>query len=126
MSNSPRPNSASWKFATAVAAGGAAGLTAFAVLQTRWHWYVLWLASAGVVTLVAYGTDKVAARWNRSRVPERSLWTMNLLGGLLGGWFGQIVFRHKTRQWGSWAILVIATAIHGSLAWFLWQHSGFP
>lgn len=91
----------------------------------RWHGYLGWLAGSGVVTGLLYGWDKLAATRTWRRIPERSLWAMILAGGVFGAWIGQFLFRHKSRKWAFWLVLVLATLLHGVLIWFLWQHTGF-
>ena len=48
--------------------------------------------------LAAMGADKARARRGLRRVPERTLFTLCLLGGGLGGVLGMKAFRHKTRH----------------------------
>lgn len=52
---------------------------------------------ANAVSFVIFGLDKLAARTDQRRVPERSLllWAMF---GWLGAKAGQRIFRHKTRK----------------------------
>lgn len=42
--------------------------------------------------------DKVKARKNRWRIPERTLLTVAALGGSLGAVLGMNLFRHKTKH----------------------------
>src|SRR2546423_1312045 len=53
---------------------------------------------ASLVTFIAYGLDKRAARAGRGRTRERTLHVMELLGGWPGALAAQRVFRHKTRD----------------------------
>lgn len=62
-------------------------------------WLIVILAVyllASVVTFIAYGLDKRAARLSRRRIPERRLHCCELLGGWPGAWLAQRTFRHKT------------------------------
>ena len=52
----------------------------------------------GVVSFVVMGVDKRAAEKGKWRISERTLHIIELLGGVIGSWVGQMVFRHKTRK----------------------------
>ena len=51
-----------------------------------------------ISTFIAYGVDKRAAIRKSWRVPENSLHTLEFLGGWIGAWFGQKIFKHKTKK----------------------------
>lgn len=51
-----------------------------------------------VATFAAYGVDKLKARRDKWRIPERTLLWMAFLGGALGAWLGMKAFRHKTQH----------------------------
>jgi uncharacterized membrane protein YsdA (DUF1294 family) len=52
-------------------------------------------AAVSIITFAVYGLDKAAAVRGWSRVPERLLHLLGLLGGWPGGFAAQRVFRHK-------------------------------
>ena len=58
----------------------------------------LYLVGISLVTFVQYGWDKHQARKNKSRVPEKRLHLLALLGGTPGAFLGQLFFRHKTKK----------------------------
>lgn len=47
---------------------------------------------------IAMGYDKSQAKKKASRIPEKNLWTLAILGGGIGAYFGMQTFRHKTRH----------------------------
>ncbi|MEO0795262.1 MAG: DUF1294 domain-containing protein [Verrucomicrobiota bacterium] len=49
-----------------------------------------------LVTFVAYGIDKRAAKKGSRRIPENTLHLFALFGGWPGALMGQKTFRHKT------------------------------
>jgi len=51
-----------------------------------------------VLTFLVYGTDKRRAKKGMSRISERLLLILAILGGAGGAWLGMYVFRHKTRH----------------------------
>jgi uncharacterized membrane protein YsdA (DUF1294 family)/cold shock CspA family protein len=57
-----------------------------------------WYLVLSLVTFVAYGVDKTAARQNRRRTPERVLQLLALAGGWPGGWIAQQTIRHKSSK----------------------------
>ncbi|MBQ9271620.1 MAG: DUF1294 domain-containing protein [Alphaproteobacteria bacterium] len=56
------------------------------------------LACINTVTLMAYAADKRAAIRGTWRVPEANLHTLEFLGGWIGAFVGQKIFRHKTKK----------------------------
>lgn len=58
----------------------------------------LYLALINIVLFCVMGADKRAAQRKRRRVPEATLLTLAILGGSVGGIFGMLVFRHKTKH----------------------------
>ena len=76
--------------------------------------YLLILNAAGFVSMLA---DKLRAKKNRWRIPERTLIGIAILGGSIGSLLGMYMVRHKTNHlkftWGIPLILAlqIVTAI---------------
>lgn len=68
-----------------------------------------------LVTIVAYGADKNAARKGAWRVPEIQLHTLELLGGWIGALVAQRLFHHKNKkksyQMMFWFVLALQIAI---------------
>lgn len=58
-------------------------------------WYLLLINAAAFVLMLA---DKLKARNNRWRIPERTLMLSALLGGSVGALAGMYLFRHKTKH----------------------------
>lgn len=80
---------------------------------------------AGLVTFITYGLDKRAAIKGRSRVPEKTLHIMELLGGFPGALVAQQVFRHKRRKLRflviTWLIAVLHAAGWIAVIRYLWM-----
>lgn len=62
----------------------------------RFLWIYMIAMNVGAYLVMRH--DKFQARRNRQRVPEKTLFTLALLGGALGIWGGMQVFRHKTKR----------------------------
>ena len=59
------------------------------------YWY---LAIINVLVLVVYGGDKLFAKLDSWRVPEKVLLLLALFGGSIGALLAMQIFRHKTRH----------------------------
>ena len=89
----------------------------------------VYLGLLNLLTFVIFGLDKAAAADKRSRVPERTLLTLAMLGGSPGALLARPVFRHKTRKqpFSAWLTLIVfvqVAAIVTGLA--IWSHHGSP
>ncbi len=68
------------------------------VYKTFLLFIVYHLVSINLVAIIAYGIDKRAAKKGLWRVPEIRLHTLELLGGWIGAFVAQKIFRHKTKK----------------------------
>lgn len=82
---------------------------------TRWFPYFVIILSLSLVTFCLYGFDKLRAKKEGTRIPEKLLHGLSLAGGFPGGWAGRAVFRHKTRKKWFLVVLILSTLIHGYL-----------
>lgn len=61
------------------------------------------------------GVDKKRARKHEYRISEKTLWTLAIIGGGTGAFFGMMRFRHKTKhpafRFGFPIIMVIQLAL---------------
>lgn len=64
----------------------------------------------GVTSIAVYWFDKRAAEADRWRVSERSLHTIDLIGGIAGGLVAQHLLRHKTSK-QSFAVATLMIAV---------------
>ena len=60
--------------------------------------FLIYLIIINVFTFIIFGVDKLKAKHNAYRISEKTLLTFCIFGGVLGGLFGMIVFRHKTKK----------------------------
>jgi uncharacterized membrane protein YsdA (DUF1294 family) len=88
-------------------------------MKEIWHFYLLWLAFASIITFILYGFDKARARIHGWRVPEAALHLCALAGGFVGGWMGRSVFRHKTKKGVFVFVLAVSTLIHLGVGWWV-------
>ena len=62
------------------------------------NYFLLYLLLINAAAFVLMLADKIKARKNRWRIPERTLIGSALLGGSIGALLGMYTFRHKTRH----------------------------
>jgi uncharacterized membrane protein YsdA (DUF1294 family) len=75
------------------------------------------VAVVNAVTFLAFGLDKMLAKRDARRLPESWLLLLSFATGLVGGWLGMSVFRHKTRK-TSFRVKMVAVSVL-NVAWLL-------
>lgn len=87
-----------------------------------WQILLVYLLMINVVGFLLMGIDKLRAKKQVWRVPEKTLFLMALIGGSIGTNVGMYVFRHKTKHWyfviGMPLILIVQIALVVWLAFF--------
>lgn len=64
--------------------------------MTAFDFSLVWIA-ANLLAFAAYGWDKFCATRSMSRIPEKTLLSLTLTGGI-GAMAASSLFRHKTRK----------------------------
>ena len=81
--------------------------------------FLCYLLVINLVTFFTFGYDKLRAKRDKWRVPEKTLFLLAAIGGSLGALLGMQVFRHKTLhrsfRWGIPASLVLQVVLVGGL-----------
>ena len=75
-----------------------------------------------IINLAAFfcmGLDKLLAKWQARRIPERVLLMFAFLFGSVGSLFGMYLFRHKTRKPKFYVTIPIILAVQLGLLIFL-------
>ncbi|PCJ15939.1 MAG: hypothetical protein COB02_17385 [Candidatus Cloacimonadota bacterium] len=67
-------------------------------LGSQYGYFKVYLFAINLVTTLVYGYDKLTAKYIWFRVPENVLLILGLFGGSIGGFIGQVLFRHKTSK----------------------------
>ena len=63
-----------------------------------WKNIIIYLIVINLITLLAMYIDKKKAEKSKRRIPEKTLFTLVILGGGIGGIAGMYMFRHKTKK----------------------------
>ena len=94
----------------------------------RLPFYLAWLISLGLTTLIFFWADKQLAKVKQVniRVPEHTLNLLTVAGGFAGAWIARGLFRHKTnirKHQAMFVVLVLSTLIHIALIYlvFFWE-----
>ncbi len=78
-------------------------------------YFLLYLLLINAAAFLLMLVDKIKAKKNRWRIPERTLFGSALLGGSVGAILGMYTFRHKTKHLsftlGMPAILIAQVAL---------------
>ena len=87
-----------------------------------WQILLVYLLVINVVGFLLMGIDKLRAKKQVWRVPEKTLFLIAVIGGSIGTNVGMYVFRHKTKHWyfviGMPLILIAQIALIVWLAFF--------
>ena len=79
--------------------------------------YLLIVNAAGFLVMTV---DKLAARNQSWRIPERTLFLLAAIGGSIGTIAGMYLMRHKTRHWYFvWGMPLILSAQIILVLWYL-------
>ena len=68
-------------------------------MSTELQIFLIYVAVISVIGFFAMGIDKIKAKRNAWRIPEKTLLGFAVIGGGLGVWLGMEIFRHKTKHW---------------------------
>lgn len=61
-------------------------------------WIIYYFLVINLVTFLVYGIDKLAAKMQKWRIPEKVLLGFAVFGGSVGAFLGMQCFHHKTRK----------------------------
>lgn len=96
--------------------------TATLHFRLGFFWLGSYLACINLVTSLAYAYDKLAARQNLLRIPEKLLHFLAAIGGSPAAFASQRLLRHKTikpvfRYW-FWGIVIMQALLVAGWIWY--------
>ena len=80
--------------------------------------YVFGAISA--ITLLLYMIDKIKAKLDAWRIPEKTLLLLSFFGGGVGGALGMLLFRHKTRHWYFILVNILGVLLQAAVLYYLY------
>lgn len=80
--------------------------------------YLVLMIPMSAIAFAMMGYDKRQSRNGGRRVAEKTLHTVELIGGWPGSLIGQRYFHHKTRKTSYQVLYWIIVAAHGSFWWW--------
>ena len=80
---------------------------------------LIWIGVMSIWAFFAMGYDKRQAKKKGSRIPEKNLWTLAILGGGIGAYLGMQTYRHKTRHTSFRIGFLMLAIIYGALILYL-------
>ena len=80
-----------------------------------------YLICMNLIGIAVMGMDKSKARKHQWRIPEKTLFTVSVLGGSVGTWAGMYLFRHKTKHWYFVIGMPVILVLQLGIALFTWM-----
>ena len=80
--------------------------------------YLLLINAAGLIIMLV---DKRKAIKNRWRIPEKTMFTLAILGGSLGIYAGMQLFRHKTKHAKFIFGIPLILSVQILIVFFIWM-----
>lgn len=84
------------------------------------HYIIIYIGLISLAAFILFGIDKQKAKKHKWRIPEKTLLGMCLIGGFVGGFLGMQTFRHKTKHWYFYAVIVLSAVLWAFLLYILW------
>jgi len=84
------------------------------------HYIIIYIGLTSLAAFILFGIDKQKAKKHKWRIPEKTLLGMCLIGGFMGGFLGMQTFRHKTKHWYFYAVIVLSAVLWTFLLYNLW------
>ena len=81
--------------------------------------YGIYIGVLSLITFIVYGIDKIKAKYGVYRISEKTLLTLSMLGGAVGGYIAMNLFRHKTasEHWYFSFLNLLGVVLYGVLAY---------
>lgn len=83
---------------------------------------LLWYLAASIVTLVVFAWDKHCAARGARRFSERTLHSLELVGGWPGALAAIFVLRHKNRKARFLVLTAASVLVHLVILWLIIRH----
>lgn len=72
-----------------------------------------------ILLIILMATDKYKAKKHKWRIKEKTLFSISLLGGCIGGFIGMFLFHHKTKKPLFYLIFSVSLLIHTLIVFYI-------
>lgn len=79
------------------------------------------MAVINLIVFCAFGIDKLKAKMDRWRIPEKTLISLMAVGGFIGGFLAMQLFRHKTKHPQFYAAALISALFWGGILFAIYK-----
>lgn len=83
-------------------------------------WVAIYLLSVNVLAFLMYGLDKLRAKKDKWRIPEKTLLMVAVIGGSIGAFLGMQTFRHKTKHLKFTIGVPVIFVLQIVAVWYIW------
>ena len=83
-------------------------------------WVAVYLLGVNVLAFLMYGLDKMKAKKDKWRIPEKTLIMVAVIGGSIGAFLGMQTFRHKTKHFKFTIGVPVIFVLQIVAVWYIW------
>lgn len=83
-------------------------------------WVAVYLLGVNVLAFLMYGLDKMKAKKDKWRIPEKTLIMVAVIGGSVGAFLGMQTFRHKTKHLKFTIGVPVIFVLQIVAVWYIW------
>lgn len=83
-------------------------------------WVAIYLLVVNVLSFLMYGLDKLRAKKDKWRIPEKTLIMVAVIGGSVGAFLGMQTFRHKTKHLKFTIGVPVIFVLQIVAVWYIW------
>ena len=83
-------------------------------------WVAIYLLVVNVLAFLMYGLDKLRAKKDKWRIPEKTLIMVAVIGGSVGAFLGMQTFRHKTKHLKFTIGVPVIFVLQIVAVWYIW------
>lgn len=83
-------------------------------------WVAIYLLGVNVLAFLMYGLDKLRAKKDKWRIPEKTLIMVAVIGGSVGAFLGMQTFRHKTKHLKFTIGVPVIFVLQIVAVWYIW------
>ena len=82
---------------------------------------IIYYIAVNIAAFIMYGADKIFAKKDMWRIPEKTLLFAAAIGGAFGAFFGMQLFRHKTKHKKFNLLIPVLMASHIGILLYIFE-----